>query len=123
MKNCLDLNLLINKSKYPNYRIKDYESESLNVVLDASIEIDNESIKSQYVIYKKKVLNLLSDSVDNFDQLHTKNRHLILETHKCLAVCNVKRQAHCQNYQKFQEHAEVRNMQVLHLFLKTPELY
>ena len=33
------------------------------------------------------------------------------------------RQAQCQNYQKLKDPAEIITMKVLHLFLKTPELY
>ena len=89
MKNGLDLNLLLDKSKDPSFDIKDYGVESLNEVLDASIEVLKESIKSQYIIFKQRVLDLLSGSVDNFDQLHIENRHLLWETHKCSAECNV----------------------------------
>ena len=123
MKNCLDLNFLLDKSKDPSFDIKDYGVDSLNEVLDASIEVVKESIKSHYIIFKQRVLDLFSGSVDNFDQFHTENRHLLWETHEWSEECNIVRQALFQLYQKLQELAEIRTMKVLPLFLKIPEFY
>ena len=123
MCNCLDLSLLLDESKSLDFIEELYGVESFNVMVEASLVENTTSIQHQYLVFKQRVLELLSDKGGKFDQIHGENEHLLWETHKCTLECNVKRQSQCQNYQKLVEPKKVKTMKVLHLFLKTPELY
>ena len=89
----------------------------------ASLVEDQDSLQSQYLVFKKRALDLLRLDGGDYGQLHDENKHILWKTHKCTSECNVRRHAQCQNYQKLSEPRQVRTMKVLHLFLKTPELY
>ena len=66
---------------------------------------------------------LLTDTDCSFTHLKTENQHLLWDTHKCTEKCGVTRQAQCEYYQTLAEPKVVNTMKVLHLFLKSEELY
>ena len=123
MCNCFDINKLLAEAEKPDFDSEAYGLASLGEVVAASFVEDKESIQPQYTVFKQRVLDLLTNKTGNFEQIRGENKHILWETHQCTSECNVKRQAQCQNYQQLIEPKKVKNMKVLHLFLKTPELY
>ena len=125
MENCLDINILLNSSNKAEFEVDNYGIEDIENVLKKSLEseVNWEEIKDQYREFKTRALMLLTETEGVYSHLHTENQHLLFETHKCTEKCRVVRQAQCKDFQKIVEPRVVRTMKVLHLFLKSDELY
>ena len=96
MYKCLGLQLLLDECKKLDFMVEEYGVDSLDMVIEASLLEDKDSLQSQYLVFKQRALDLLVvDGVD-FGQLHGKNKHILWETHKCTSECDVRRYAQCQ---------------------------